>query len=59
MRKPAPADRIDRRKHDDDLAERVFGGVRSGPFTSVPDEVTTADHRPRRRQRRPRKERKR
>jgi hypothetical protein len=41
--------RIDRIKHDDDIAERVIGGVRSlrGPASHVSTTRSTADDRPR------------
>jgi hypothetical protein len=49
VRKDDAAGRIDRRKHDEDIAERVIGGIRSSiRHTTVPDEVDAANHHPRR-----------
>jgi hypothetical protein len=39
------AARIDRRKHDEDIAERVIGDVRSIPYELTEPERATADHR--------------
>jgi hypothetical protein len=37
--------RIDRRKHDEDLAERIFGGIRSDRSKRSANERAMASHR--------------